>query len=172
MPTALHRKVSVSCPKFNRRRFLDSTRKTTLGFAAGATILTSPGSVRATPANDRLVLATIGVGGGRGHSLAMGFLNRGDCEISYICDVNRRLHEPRAKEYASRQGGKRPKCLQDFREMLDDASVDAVVIATPAALARPDDDSVLPCRQGRLLREAAEPELLGRAPGRRGRSKV
>ena len=73
----------------------------------------------------------IGVGGGRGHSLAKGFLERGDCEIAYICDVNRALHELRAKEYASLQGGKRPKCLQDFREMLGDESVDAAVIATP-----------------------------------------
>ena len=133
--------------EINRRRFLDRTRKTTLGLAGGVTILANPGSVRATPANDRLVLAMIGVGGGRGHSLAMGFLDRGDCEIGYICDVNRQLHEPRAKEYAARQGGKRPKCVQDFREMLEDASVDAVVIATPPhwhALA-----TILCCRAGK-----------------------
>ena len=133
--------------EINRRRFLDDTRKATLGLAAGVTILANPGSVRATPANDRLVLAMIGVGGGRGHSLAMGFLDRGDCEIGYICDVDRRLHEPRAKEYASRQGGKRPKCVQDFREMLTDAAVDAAVIATPPhwhALA-----TILCCRAGK-----------------------
>ena len=115
--------------------------------AAGVTILGNPGSVRATPANDRLVLAMIGVGGGRGHSLAMGFLDRGDCEIAYICDVDRRLHETRANQYASRQGGKRPKCVQDFREMLTDAAVDAAVIATPPhwhALA-----TILCCRAGK-----------------------
>ncbi|MDP7302384.1 MAG: Gfo/Idh/MocA family oxidoreductase, partial [Pirellulaceae bacterium] len=117
--------------EINRRRFLDRTRKTTLGLAAGATILTDPRSVRATPANDRLVLAMVGVGGGRGHSLAMGFLDRDDCEIGYVCDVNRQLHEPRAETYAARQGGKRPKSVQDFREMLEDDSVDAAVIATP-----------------------------------------
>ncbi len=117
--------------EINRRSFLDRTQKATLGLAAGVTVLADPRSVRATPANDRLVLAMVGVGGGRGHSLARGFLERGDCEIAYICDVNAALHEPRAKEYAKSQGGKRPKCLQDFREMLDDDSVDAAVIATP-----------------------------------------
>ena len=130
-----------------RRRFLDSTRKVTLGLAGSVTILANPESIRATPANDRLALAMIGVGGGRGHSLALGFLDRGDCEISYICDVDRRLHEPRANEYASRQAGKRPKCVQDFREMLEDASVDAAVIATPPhwhALA-----TILCCRAGK-----------------------
>jgi predicted dehydrogenase len=131
----------------NRRDFLGRARRPALSLAAGLTILSDPRSVWATPANDRLVLAMIGVGGGRGHSLAMGFLDRTDCEIAYICDVNRQLHELRAKEYAARQGGKRPKCVQDFREMLTDASVDAVVIATPPhwhALA-----TILACRAGK-----------------------
>ena len=85
--------------------------------------------------------------GAWGTPLALGFLDRGDCEIGYICDVNRRLHAPRAEAFAAKQGGKRPKCLQDFREMLEDASVDAVVIALPPhwhALA-----TILCCRAGK-----------------------
>ena len=117
--------------EINRRRFLERSKNATLGLAAGATILRNPKSVYATPANDRLTLAMIGVGNGRGHSLARGFLQRGDCEIAYICDVNSALFEPRSKDYAALQGGKRPKCVQDFREMLDDSGVDAVAIATP-----------------------------------------
>ena len=117
-------------PEINRRQFLERSRRSTLGFAAGTTILSSARSVRAAPANERLVLAMIGVGSW-GNALAMGFLDRDDCEIGYVCDVNRQLHEPRAEAYAARQGGKRPKCVQDFREMLEDDSVDAAVIATP-----------------------------------------
>ena len=131
----------------NRRDFLGRANRSAIGLAAGVTILSHPGSARATPANDRLVLAMIGVGGNRGHSLALGFLERGDCEIGYICDVDRQLHEPRTQEYASRQAGKRPKCVQDFREMLEDSSVDAAVIATPPhwhALA-----TILCCRAGK-----------------------
>jgi predicted dehydrogenase len=134
-------------PEINRRRFLHGTRKATFGFTAGAMILSNSQSARATPANDRLTLGMIGVGGGRGHSLAMGFLDRDDCEIGYVCDVNRRLHEPRSQAYAVRQGGKRPKCVQDFREMFEDDSVDAAVIATPPhwhALA-----TILCCRAGK-----------------------
>lgn len=133
--------------EINRRRFLDDTRHAAIGVAGGLVILANPASARATPANDRLALAMIGVGGGRGHSLAIGFLQRGDCEIRYICDVDRRLHEPRANEYASLQGGKRPQCVQDFREMLADTAVDAAVIATPPhwhALA-----TILCCRAGK-----------------------
>jgi len=131
----------------NRRGFLAQANQSTIGLAAGLTILSNPQSVRAAPANERLVLAMIGVGGGRGHSLALGFLERDDCEIGYICDVDRRLHEPRAEAYAARQKGKRPKCVSDFREMLTDASVDAVVMATPPhwhALA-----TILCCRAGK-----------------------
>jgi len=131
----------------SRRAFLERAPQSALGVAAGLTILANPRSVRAAPANDRLGLAMIGGGGGRGHSLAQGFLERGDCEIRYICDVNRQLHEPRATAYAAKQGGLRPKCLQDFREMLSDTKVDAVVIATPPhwhALA-----TILCCRAGK-----------------------
>ncbi len=116
--------------EINRRQFLERSRRSTIGFAAGTTILSGARSVRAAPANERLVLAMIGVGAW-GNALAMGFLDRGDCEIAYICDVNRQSHEPRAEAYAARQGGKRPQCVQDFREMLEDGSVDAAVIALP-----------------------------------------
>ena len=34
------------------------------------------------------------------------------------------------KDYGDRQG-KTPKCVQDFRQALDDKSVDAIVVATP-----------------------------------------
>lgn len=133
--------------EINRRRFLDDSRKATVGLVAGVTILANPHSVRATPANDRLVLAMMGVGGDRGNPLAMGFLDRGDCEIAYICDVDRRILPGRQEAYAARQGGKRPQCTQDFREMLDDQSIDAVVIATPPhwhAMA-----TILCCRAGK-----------------------
>ena len=155
----------------NRRDFLGQANRSALGLAAGVTILSNPRSARATPANDRLVLAMIGVGGNRGNSLAMGFLERGDCEIGYICDVDRRLHEPRAKELRLASRGKRPKCVQDFREMLDDKSVDAVVIATP-----PTGTPWRPFWAARPARtstgEAAKPQLLGRPPDGRGRSQV
>jgi len=117
-------------PNINRREFLDRCPKTGLGWAAGLTILADAGSVRAAPANDKITLAMIGVRG-RGPMLAHGFLDRGDCEISYVCDVNSKLFESRAKDFAERQGGRRPVCLQDFRKALEDESLDAVVIATP-----------------------------------------
>ena len=65
----------------NRREFLDTAKKTSVGLAAGVTILQSAKSVRAYTANEKVVLASVGLGG-RGPHLAKGFLERDDCEIA------------------------------------------------------------------------------------------
>jgi predicted dehydrogenase len=114
----------------NRREFLDRSQKTGLGLAAGLTILSNAASARGTPANDKIVMAIIGVRG-RGSSLAPAFASRKDCEIGYVCDVDSRLFGPISKTIAAAQGEKQPKCVQDFRKALDDKSVDAMIIATP-----------------------------------------
>jgi predicted dehydrogenase len=114
----------------HRREFLTSSKKAALGLAAGTILLRDPKSVRATPANDKVILAIVGCHG-RGNMVAQGFARREDCEMAYICDVDTSLFESRRKWLAACQGGKEPTCVQDFRKMLDDKGVDAVVIATP-----------------------------------------
>jgi predicted dehydrogenase len=114
----------------NRREFLDRTKKTALGLAAGVTILKNARSVYGAPAADKIILAAVGLGG-RGSNLAPGFLSRGDCEYAYLCDPDSRVFDARVKTIAEQQGGKKPKCLQDFRKALDDKSVTAVINATP-----------------------------------------
>lgn len=114
--------------RVDRRSFLSRSSFATVG--AGLTILANSESVRGAPANERLSLAMIGVRG-RGDSLAGGFLDRDDCELTYVCDVDTQTGVTRAEKYALRQEGRKPKFEQDFREMLQDDSVDAVVIATP-----------------------------------------
>jgi predicted dehydrogenase len=114
----------------NRREFLGRTKRTTLGLAAGLTILADARSVRAAPANDKITLAMMGVRG-RGCPLGLDFLARGDCRIAYVCDVDLNVAEKRAGEFASRQQGDPPKVVQDFRKALDDKAVDALVVATP-----------------------------------------
>jgi len=113
----------------SRRRFLASTRNTALSLAAGWTILSDSQSAYAAPANERVVLAMVGVRG-RGHSLAHGFLDRDDCRIGYVCDVDENTGGQRAANYAERQEGA-PKVVQDFRQALEDEAVDATVVATP-----------------------------------------
>ena len=118
----------------SRREFLSVSKKTSLGLAAGVTILSNPKSVRAAPQNDKVILAAVGAGG-RGTDLATdrqrGFLARGDCEYAYICDPDSNKAALRVKAFADMQGGKKPKVVEDLRTALDDDSVDAIVSATP-----------------------------------------
>ena len=118
----------------HRREFLDRTKTTGLGMAAGVTILANAESVRGAPAADKVVFAGVGAGG-RGSHLAtnpeFGFLIRGDCEYAYVCDPDQRRAGPLVDKIAAMQGGKKPKLVEDFREALDDKAVNAIISATP-----------------------------------------
>ncbi len=114
--------------RFNRRQFLQRSRNLGLGTATFM-ILNDARSARATPANDKIVLAAVGCGG-RSGGLIEGFLQRDDCQYAYACDPD----TPRAQEKAGlieRLQGTAPKIVDDFRRALEDKSVDAIVSATP-----------------------------------------
>ena len=114
----------------NRRQFLQRSQTTGLAAAAGLTILRNARSVYATPANNRLTLAARGAGG-RGSNLAGDFTKRGDCVYAYVCDPDSKRGEALGKALPPNQGGAAPKVIQDYRKMLDDKTVDAVIVATP-----------------------------------------
>ncbi len=120
--------------KLTRRSFLDHSKHSALGLAAGLTILRNPESARGAPVADKIILAGVGAGG-RGTYLAThpewGFLCRGDCEYAYVCDPDVKKANSRVKTIADMQGGREPKVLQDFRAALEDKSVDAIISATP-----------------------------------------
>lgn len=120
--------------QIDRRKFLQKSKQTTLGFASGMTILANAGSVRGTPAADKIVLAAVGAGG-RGTDLAThserGFLARGDCEYAYLCEPDAKKAAAKLPLFAKMQHGKSPQVIDDFRQALDDKSVDAIVSATP-----------------------------------------
>jgi predicted dehydrogenase len=113
--------------KLTRRQF---HHRGLLAGAAGLTILANPRSARGTPANEKIMLGLIGCGG-RGPQLAEGFLKRGDCEFACLADVDGAVLPSRQSTVAQWQGARQPKVVQDFRALLDDQSVDAVVVATP-----------------------------------------
>lgn len=114
----------------NRRKFLCRSGAAAAAMAGGLTILSQPQSARAAPANEKIILAVVGCGG-RGSVLARDFASRNDCEVAYLCDVDRNMIDRNIERVAACQGGRAPRGQQDFRRALDDKSVDAVVIATP-----------------------------------------
>ncbi len=76
--------------KFNRREFLDRSATAGLGLAAAGAIATSTQKAKAVSANDKIVLAIIGVRG-RGSSLGPAFAARVDCEVAYLAAVDASL---------------------------------------------------------------------------------
>ena len=82
-------------------------------------------------ANDRVVLASIGVRG-QGNALKRGFARLPNVEIKTICDIDANLADERVndKQLAAVPTFK-PGFVQDLRRVLDDKDVDGVIIATP-----------------------------------------
>lgn len=96
-------------------------------------------------AGDRLVLGLIGCGG-MGTNLLQSFAGMKDVAIAYVCDVD----ADRARgglRLAERVGGHKPQIAEDLRKVLDDRSVDAVVIATPDHWHAPA--TLLACQAGK-----------------------
>jgi len=87
------------------------------------------GGGRSVAANDKIVVGTVGLGL-RGTQLTDFFCRRPDIEVAWICDADSKRLEPAGKVVQQTKGVS-PKTTDDFRRILDDKSVDAVVIATP-----------------------------------------
>ncbi|MCK4966423.1 Gfo/Idh/MocA family oxidoreductase, partial [bacterium] len=67
--------------------------------------------------------------GGRGVQLIRHLVKRSDVRIKYICDADTSRYA-RAAEIVIEDHGYKPKFVQDFREMLADPEIDAIVNAT------------------------------------------
>lgn len=107
----------------SRRRFL----RTSAGLAAGGTALLSRTS-RAAP-SERVRVGIMGAGG-RALSLINSFSRNREVEVVAIADLDaNRL--PKGLETASKLQGKNVRGESDFRRLIDDQSIDALVIGTP-----------------------------------------
>ncbi len=115
----------------NRRDFLEESMIATA--AAAAVAATGP-TVRADEgggesANDTIHHAILGCRI-RGRAHAKAFVSQPGVEVTYVCDPDRQLADELATSVEQQQG-RRPKAVQDLREVFDDASVDTVSIASP-----------------------------------------
>lgn len=117
----------------SRRSFLKAALASSV--AAPLAVSTARPDVKRS-ANDRIQLGFIGVGVmGGGH--VRGFLRSPEVQVVAICDVvrERKEHHQKAVEdyYAKNKKGafKGCKTYEDFRQLLDNKEIDAVVIATP-----------------------------------------
>jgi len=107
----------------SRRHFLKSS-------AVAGAALTVPAFWKTSAApNEKVRMACMGLRG-RGGGLMYSFAELPDVEVVVACDVDTRVFERRVKGVEERQG-KRPRTETDFRRILDDRSIDALVVGTP-----------------------------------------
>ena len=93
---------------------------------AGAVL---PSSLRAANAAGRkLRVAVVALGRGMGHVNAL--LSLPDVEIAYLAELDPKRLE-RGVSAVTNKTGKPPEGVKDFRQFLDDKTLDAVFIATP-----------------------------------------
>ncbi|MEE2643023.1 MAG: Gfo/Idh/MocA family oxidoreductase [Planctomycetota bacterium] len=87
--------------------------------------IVSPAQINRPNARQKIRLAQIGAGG-QGSSLAKRFHRQKGVEVVYVCDPDEARRNRAAKAL-----GEGPRPIQDFRQALDDRSIDAVFVATP-----------------------------------------
>jgi len=102
-------------------------------------------AAESTAATEKIVIGVMGVHG-RGRAHTQGFSALPNCEVAYVCDVDSRALEP-AQAIALKNQDRKPKAINDFREMLDDKSVDAIAIAAPNHWHAPA--TILACNAGK-----------------------
>ena len=110
----------------NRRRFLK--KSSVVGATAVAGTLAVEQVAKAAP-SERLRVGVVGAGG-RAFSLIDSFAKNQEVQIVAIADIDsRRL--PRALDHVTKIEGKTPRSESDFRKLIDDPSIDALVVGTP-----------------------------------------
>ncbi|MDZ7725324.1 MAG: Gfo/Idh/MocA family oxidoreductase [candidate division KSB1 bacterium] len=104
----------------NRRQFV----KTTALASAAAFV-----PAAALGANDRINVALIGCRN-KGFGILKDSLGYDDARCTAMCDVDRSVLDERAAE-VQKTFGQKPKLYNDYRKMLEQKDIDAVIIGTP-----------------------------------------
>ncbi len=112
----------------DRRQFLKDSAQG-VGATAVATNVLSGEAVAKASASERLQVGVVGAGG-RAFSLNSSFSANKEVDIVAIADLDP-SHLPRAVERVTAQQGKKPRTEKDFRKLIDDPKIDALVIGTP-----------------------------------------
>lgn len=116
----------------SRRQFLGRSAQQAAGVAVGVVGLAAgvaSGSGRGSSPNERVGVGIIGVRN-QGRLLAGELAKLADVEVRSLCDVDESQFAPAVRAVVE-AGQKEPTTEREFRRLLDDPSLDAVVIATP-----------------------------------------
>jgi predicted dehydrogenase len=115
--------------KTSRRQFIQTASRSTLAGSILLSPLSSLSNTRVVGANERIRVGLIGAKG-------MGWANLDDAlkvpgvECAAICDIDDSILDMRIGAVEKRQG-KAPQRYKDFRKLLENKDVDAIMIGTP-----------------------------------------
>ena len=117
--------MATKTSSVDRRDFIRTTTATGMGVMLGAQLR----PLYAASRDEKLRVGVMGLNG-RGIVHARSLARMKNVDLAYLCDVDSQVLEKARASVAAVQPGT-TKTVGDFRRMLDDHSVDAVVIATP-----------------------------------------
>ena len=112
----------------SRRTFLHSST-TGMTALAGAGLLAAEEPAKKQNASERIRVGCVG-GGGRAGSLVRSFSRSSQADVVAIADLDPQRLAP-ALEAAESIQGHRPRGEKDFRKLIDDPEIDAIVVGTP-----------------------------------------
>lgn len=114
--------------KIERREFLKKI--STLGLGMGLVGAGAPHVFAGGSPNEKIIVGVMGTNS-RGAALAEGFATLPGAEVGYICDVDDEAITKGMKAVEAAGQKTKPKTVKDFRHILDDKDLDALVIASP-----------------------------------------
>ncbi len=156
----------------SRRSFLHRSGLASAGLVMTGWPTITAGMLQRTPPSDQINVGLIGCRG-RGFRVLQRHLAAGGVTCLGLCDVDGKVLRDRAADLAKAHGTS-PKQYKDFRKMLEDKDIDAVIIGTP------DHwhclQTVMACQAGKdvyvekpLANSIAECQLIEQAEQRYGR---
>jgi len=126
--------------EIKRREFLGKS----VAGAAGLAVSSAAVSVANEKTPDVVVIGVMGMS--RGRALATQFAQQPGVEVRYSCDVDTERAAAGA-DAVEKTGAPRPQAIGDFRKILDDKEVDALVCAAPNHWHAPA--TILACSAGK-----------------------
>ncbi len=112
-----------------RRQFLNNSTKIAAAAGLGGLAYSPLQAQRARNANEKIVVGLVGARG-RGFGALQNALNIAGVECAALCDIDERVLADRSADVLKIQG-KAPKLYKDYRKLIDDKDIDAVIIGTP-----------------------------------------
>jgi predicted dehydrogenase len=113
-------------PQISRRQFLRHTSSAAVGLGVG---LGGRAWAEAQGANEKIVLGLIGCGG-MGRANLKSFMKLKGVEVGALCDVDSKQMQGAVRDVVGSERAE-PKTYSDFRRLLEQKDLDAVIIATP-----------------------------------------